>query len=270
MKCSLLVASVLLTISSASIAVPQTVSGTEEFKGGLAGYGFKYSVTWDAPVAYELLVTNYSVEFQIGGEVAAAVAAGWSLLPSASSDFSGLSALDINVTASMAFINLQTGESELPASVYRSISTDTVYEFGRILREPCTSPAGGVELRFSNPQCSFVSAISRSAERVGGGMAAAADGSARFVVRSGNYLSASDDPECASFSCMTPGRDLIGRNGVSFVAVAGQIPEPNTWLMLISGLIAMPLVARRAGQSRSAHKKTARPIGFVAVVQSHK
>lgn len=58
----------------------------------------------------------------------------------------------------------------------------------------------------------------------------------------GHYLTPSDDPTCASFSCMKMGEDRAVITSLSF---GTAVPEPSQWVLMAAGLALVGCAARR-------------------------
>lgn len=243
-------AAMVLGIACNAQAAQNSVSGTQSFGPSLAGYGFKYSVSWASDVAYDLSVSGYGDYYDKNppwtyGFLSVTLA----LSPQSSVNLVGMTALDLAVSANVSFINLATGAPGLPPGFYST----TTKEMGKSwfnfynMPETCTTPAGTVELRFSNPKCTVDSSVVVSNALPDGRLAAVGDGIALVQARSGHYLSPSDDPNCASLSCMTLRRDAVQASRIFFTAGAtvGAVPEPSTFALLSFGGLVLGFMARR-------------------------
>lgn len=228
--------------AGAARAAQQITTGTFEFAAA-PGYGFKYSATWDSSVAFELRANGNAQFFpngwsSVGGYI--------TLVPTApvSASFSNLTSLSVQAQLSISFVNLTTGAFELPPAVYVPFvptwKPDINYHIGR--GGPCTSPGGDVELRFSNSKCSFSTTLTKDNALPDGRFAASAKATANLQVQAGQYLKVSDDPACASLSCMTTGHDVINRDGITLLANVSMVPEPSTWGLLLAGVSVLGLL----------------------------
>lgn len=252
MKFSKFIAISALALAGVAVAAPQSASVTKAFDD-FVGYGVKFTVDWDSPVQFELatFAEDQRVNFAGGGLRQGSLSALVMLMPGASVNVGGLERLEVNASVTMSFINLATGADALPSSFYTATwgERDTFYSasMAGAPSTPCVSPGAAVELRFSNSKCSFSFALTGSGAQPDGRLATSVSGSGALLAQAGNFLRASDDPECASFACMTPGHDLINRKGISFYATAtvGAVPEPSVAASLAVGLVALTLFARR-------------------------
>lgn len=235
------VATALAISGGPAEAAPHTTAGTFAFSS-TPGYGFKYSATWDSSVDFELRAYGNAQFFpngwsSVGGYI--------TLVPTApvSASFSSLTSLSVQAQLSISFVNLTTGAFELPPAVYVPFvptwKPDIFYYIGR--GGPCTSPGSDVELRFSNSKCSFSTTLTKDNALPDGRFAASAQATANLQVQAGQYLKVSDDPVCASLSCMTPGHDVINRDGITLLANVSMVPEPSTWWLLLVGVGVLAL-----------------------------
>lgn len=239
MKLQTIFASSLLSLAGVASAVVNTTSGTGEFSA-FAGFGYSYTATWESDVPLSLRVLQFS------GMSQGVPGAGVTLQLKTADDPFDLPQLSINATMELRFINLATGELGLPLEFYNQPPLVAIGAFSSgASGNPCTTPGASVELRFSNPSCVISSSIDKSGWRPGLDLSASA--STSYVIRPGNFLVASDDPSCASFSCMTPGHDLIMPRSMTLAGYlsAANVPEPSTYALFALGLGAVLAVSRR-------------------------
>tara|TARA_B100001105_G_scaffold251204_1_gene240594 strand:+ start:3810 stop:4562 length:753 start_codon:yes stop_codon:yes gene_type:complete len=222
-------------------------NGTVAF-ADISGYGIRYTADWITPVDYKLSAsaTTYG-RYPIDGLYQYILVSGnLALAPTVPA---GAGSFDLQVTMTMEYINLATGKVEAPAQFYEMVKK-TGGGFSHTDAVNC--PSGyNVELRFSNSVCDFNATAASS----GGGNPAndvfrfplAVTTSTLYHFRGGHYLSASNDPTCASFDCMTPGQDLFGLPTVRLDATIAisTVPEPATAALMLAGLAFTATVARR-------------------------
>jgi hypothetical protein len=227
----------LLTLSSIGAsyadAVTQTGSGPLPF----AGYGYQYTATWESSasgVAFTpAVIGGVPNTFLFSGSF------------SSTSPPQSVTSFDFNATVQVRFINVSTGQEELPAGV---LSQRT--GFGKIESYVVSGfQAGGI--RFSNYNYSLNSNLFGP----GGGpvdtfapIPTSAQYALSFRFEAGNFLNPSSDPSCASFACMVPGQDLLGVSNLGSFNI-GAVPEPRIFALFLGGLALLAGSRRLSGMA---------------------
>lgn len=213
----------------------------------LPGYGYEVIGSFNSPAPYTLSV-KVADKFLVGADYTygpgpeAGIRA--TLTPTQSNVGSSPASLDLELE--IAIVNLATGERGLPTAFY---TPGALGEGASFIRAAGYAGGAGhaaelpVALRFSNPRFDAVRSLSGMGTYVcfpwDDTCTAPADShkvNFSLQFQSGNYLSPSNDPNCADFSCMTYGRDALSLQPVSVELMVSGVPEPSTWALFTAAL----------------------------------
>lgn len=240
MRRKLTLTSVLLVTAMSANANTGSVSGSGQFST-MPGFGYEYSASWSSSenFSFEFAVTDNAYIDPITNRWNGEVYVGAQFTPESiqfiDKPFSMTSALEFR------FMNLSTGEVS-PPPVIDPLLSDRAHQqnyFSNI--QVLGSPRDSI--RFSNYS------FSNNQNGLGSGLPAYEINFNRDVqFTPGNWLAPSNDTSCASFSCMSPGKDsiLLGAYGFSITAT---VPDIYSWQAALAGLAFLQLARRMRAKS---------------------
>lgn len=252
----------LLLLPALAIASEGSFEKTGTFS--IDGYGYRLEGHYSSTAGeFKFVDTSYD-KWDVADPLmqGKSFSAGLSLAP-VEGMFAGLAA-DISVQLKVSIINLATGLPEVPPSWL--VPMGTGYSWQSITISGGGGAGSGtlapVELRFSNGRLSSSSVVSDQLGALPNPWKEWACGNANCYAdwyrpeyvqinstvhfEAGHFLSASNDPSCAWFDCMTPGHDVLNKGSYSVRMTAATVPEPSALLMVGAGVALLWLRRRRS------------------------
>ncbi len=227
------------------------------FSSTIDNYNFQYSVVDTLAIKTDPSSQVTGLDGKIGAKII--------LLPD-SSQFTAVQSYSMDVQLTVRFIDLATQSPAVPPYLFSDAKLFSAWwAVSRTTGISVVQPEK-VELRFSNPLVTSSASILDQSGTTGPN-ATAFGGSCNeltachipspqytylghFEFIPGNYLSASDDPNCASFACMKPGKDALSLAPIEMsFEIVRQVPEPATQALLLGGLGIVAYWRRRQQRS---------------------
>ena len=251
-----LVRSLVMSLAAAAAAAGPAFAITEVTTGVFSStpnLGYSIRSEWHSSLAglqYAPVVVD-NVKFATGNNGApiqfiGELSIGARLIGSIPATAVDVDSFHLDITTTVTFINLATGLPALPALFDQATANAALgFRWSSSLTEDSSQFAPQQVIRFSNP----IANEAKSMRDINGTAVGPTDPRFSLFVDGycvpGHFLTASNDPACADFSCMLKGRDQLVLGSISNVFSINAVPEPATLALCTAGLAMVVGAARR-------------------------
>ena len=271
-----LVRSLVISLAAAAAAAGPAFAITEVTTGVFSSppnLGYSIRSEWHSSLAglqYAPVVVD-NVKFATGNNGApiqfiGELSIGARLIGSIPATAVDVDSFHLDITTTVTFINLATGLPALPALFDQATANAALgFRWSSSLTEDSSQFAPQQVIRFSNP----IANEAKSMRDINGTAVGPTDPRFSLFVDGycggvsckraspqytysyaydfvpGHFLTASNDPACADFSCMLKGRDQLVLGSISNVFSINAVPEPATLALCTAGLAMVVGAARR-------------------------